>query len=213
MNEEWRDILGFEGRYQVSNMGRIKSLSRRVNSRVGGRTLKERILVTFFTPAGYESVDLAREKHFLVHRAVALAFIPNPENKPCVNHVDGDKKNNNVSNLEWCTYQENEQHSWKELGKTQPGTCLGKFGWDAPSSKPVEMYTLDGKLVHTFGGAMEAARKLRTMGFPRASQGRVSSAARGETKICYGYVFKYKFPHKGRQVFRKQPGESDESAM
>lgn len=206
MEEVWKDIAGFEGRYQISRHGQVCSLGRKVNSRWGKyRTVKTRILATFITKEGYETVDIARQKKFLVHRLVAQAFIPNPENKPCVNHLDGDKTNNHVSNLEWCTYQENERHSFNVLGKVLTGSHLiGKLGAEAASSKPVLMFSTTGELIKEFAGASEAARELKLMGYEKASQGSISRVARGETKALYGYRFKYKFPDKGRQVFRKQ---------
>ena len=100
MIEEWKDIKGYEGLYQVSNLGRVKSL----------KFGKERILKTGVDRYGYISVNLYKNnkrKLCKVHRLVAEAFIPNLENKPEVNHLDEDKTNNMVSNLEWCTRNEN----------------------------------------------------------------------------------------------------------
>lgn len=97
--EVWKDIKGYESLYQVSNTGKIKSL----------RFGRERILKPI-KRQGYLRVDLI-SKWFSVHRLVALHFIPNPENKPEVNHKDGDKKNNCVDNLEWNTAQENMRHA------------------------------------------------------------------------------------------------------
>ena len=104
--EIWKDIEGFEGKYQVSNKGRIKSLCFRT----------PRILRLCKDKTNYLRVAL-QGKNFIrnaaVHRLVAESFIPNPENKPIVNHIDGNKQNNCVENLEWATYQENSDHAWK----------------------------------------------------------------------------------------------------
>lgn len=116
-NEIWRDIRGLEGYFQVSSYGRVKSLFRidRVNN--GGFTRRETLLTPHDKGDGYMIVMLgakpikAKTKMFLVHRLVAEAFIPNPEQHPCVNHKDEIKSNNHVDNLEWCTYSYNVRYS------------------------------------------------------------------------------------------------------
>ncbi len=110
--DEWRDISGYEGCYQIDNKGKVKSLSRTLS-------FLEKILNPEHTQ-GYRRVTLSKKgekRRYMVHRLVAIAFIPNPENKPCVNHKDGNKSNNCVDNLEWVTHSENEIHSFYVLGK------------------------------------------------------------------------------------------------
>jgi hypothetical protein len=113
--EIWKDIEGYEGYYQVSNLGRVKSLRREVACKNGMvKTVKEKILKQKTRNDGYKEVNLNRKgKGFskAVHRLVALSFISNSENKRDVNHKDGIKTNNNLMNLEWCTTQENTRHS------------------------------------------------------------------------------------------------------
>lgn len=113
--ENWKDILGYEGRYQVSDNGRVKGLP--IDEKHCKRS-EEIILKTFVCGAGYQEVLLYRNnqrKPKLVHRLVAEAFIPNPDGKREVNHKDGNKHNNDASNLEWVTPSENQQHSRKVL--------------------------------------------------------------------------------------------------
>ena len=103
-HEIWRDIAGYEGIYQVSNMGRVKSLHW-----LGGRLIKPGS-----NKKGYLSVGLSKNnvmKNYKVHILVARAFLPNPENKPIVHHKDANRKNNRLENLEWATHYENQQYS------------------------------------------------------------------------------------------------------
>lgn len=111
--EEWKDIEGFEKAYQVSTWGRVKSL-KRFNRK------EDRILSTCPDSNGYIKTCLSKDGVKItprVHRLVAIAFISNPESKPCVDHRDGNKANNSVTNLRWSTYSENEKHSCRVLGK------------------------------------------------------------------------------------------------
>jgi hypothetical protein len=128
MSEIWKDIPEFEGFYQASNLGRIKRLFGVIKTKKRKRltwysmsekcetlTVQERILSPGKDFNGYFKVNLnknGKSKNYFVHRLVALAFIPNPENKPQVNHKDLDKINNNLSNLEWVTHQENISHAF-----------------------------------------------------------------------------------------------------
>ena len=127
MEEIWKDIEGYEGTYQVSNLGRVRSLDRYVpfgtNSsrlrKIPGKVLKQQP-----HNEGYWVAQLSKDSKlslYLVHRLVATAFIPNPMNKEMVNHKDGNKQNNNADNLEWATRQENEDHAFR----TGLKKCLG----------------------------------------------------------------------------------------
>lgn len=112
MRELWRDVVGYEGFYQVSNLGSVRSLDRVVNN----RRVKGRVLKPFQDKDGYKKVNLVmggkKRRQFMIHRLVSKMFIPNPENKPEVNHKDGNKQNNNIDNLEWVTKRENARHAW-----------------------------------------------------------------------------------------------------
>lgn len=116
-NEIWKPIKGYEGIYEVSNLGRIKSLERKVYAdfKFGKtRTYKERILKPGIVN-GYQQVKLRdnSNKIVYVHRLVAETFINNPNNYKTINHIDGNKQNNCVDNLEWCTQKENVRHAWE----------------------------------------------------------------------------------------------------
>ena len=155
-NTIWLPIKEFNNNYFVSNTGLIKSTSRKVKCKGGFRVIKERVLKTFKKIGGYEFCDLGRKNKRLVHRLVAIAFIPNPENKPCVNHKDGNKHNNNVDNLEWVTYSENEFHSYNKLGKKAISHFTGKKGILCVNSKKVNHFE-NNIVITTFDSVNECA--------------------------------------------------------
>jgi hypothetical protein len=118
MNAEvWKDIEGYEGIYQVSNLGRVKSLPRKLWNGSCFFVSKEKILKAGIDNVGYPTVSLhgkdKRAKSLRVHRLVAKAFIPNPNNYHVVNHIDGGRTNNHVDNLEWCTHKHNIRYAVK----------------------------------------------------------------------------------------------------
>ena len=113
--EEWRDVVGYEGKYQVSNLGNVRSIDRTFINACGVIvTRKGSILKPRFNRCGYMRVTMHKDGKVnteVIHRCVAEAFIPNNKNLPQVNHKDGNKRNNSVSNLEWCTASENMHHA------------------------------------------------------------------------------------------------------
>jgi hypothetical protein len=118
--EKWVPISKVDGRYEISNLGRVKSVERKVKCGYSKlRSVKEVIRMVQVNNFGYEFISVKHKGKFsciFVHKEVAIAFIGNPNSKPEVNHIDGDPRNNSISNLEWVTRSENMNHSYKKLG-------------------------------------------------------------------------------------------------
>lgn len=116
--EIWKDIVGYEGLYQVSNLGNVMSLEKYIGNKKGAIQYRPpKVLKQYKNKFGYMRVYLTKnsiKKMYAVHRLVAIAFIDNPENKPCVNHIDNNRENNHLDNLEWCTYKENNNWAKKQ---------------------------------------------------------------------------------------------------
>lgn len=190
--EIWKDINDYVGLYQISNMGRIKSLKRYRNSPKNNKKFKisvnERIISPGYSKYGYNRATLSInniKKTFSPHRLVAEHFIPNPENRPQVNHINGITNDNRQSNLHWCTQSENCIHAYKHLNRKNSKGMKGKLGKLNKLSKKVFQFTIDGVLLNIFDGANEAAR---ITGF---TCGCISSAALGKHKLRYGYRWSY----------------------
>ena len=168
MKEIWKDISGYESYYQISNLGRVKSLCRKVNCRNGTRIVNERIMKLKDLPLGYKQVGLSKNysvTRFLVHRLVAEAFISNPNNFPCINHKDGNPSNNCVDNLEWCTYKYNSNYylckqKQSEFMKSRYAN-LDTLHKHIPHPRPVCQLDLNGNLIKIFN----VLRDVRLDGF------------------------------------------------
>lgn len=174
-NEIWKDVKGFEGLYQVSNLGRIKSLDRIIVDKKGfSRKIKGAIRKQTITNGGYKEVILYsgdNQKTALVHRLVGEAFIPNVSNLPQINHKDENKGNNTVDNLEWCTNDYNHNY----------GTA--KYRIAEKNKKKVYQYSLDGKLVKIWDSVTDAQQFYNNT--------HISDCARGVRKKCVNFKWSY----------------------
>ena len=140
--EIWKDIKGYEGLYLISNLGNIKSLHNYRRGNIIKPKLKK----------GYYQVGLRKNnirKWYAVHRLVALTFIPNPNNLPCVNHKDENKLNNNINNLEWCTVYYNNCY----------GSRLKRVAVNNKLRKPIIQYDLNGNFIKEYMSIAEASRQ------------------------------------------------------
>ena len=177
MQENWKDVVGYEGLYQVSNLGSVKRLE---GYRGNGKQyfVKEHIVKQFANKDGYLRITLSKNnktKKFMVHRLVAEAFIPNSMNLPQVNHVDENVQNNCASNLEWVTQKENSNHGTRNerISNAQKGNDYKR--------KPVYCF----ELKKIFDGIDIAAKEL---GLTAAN---ISNVCRGVQKTASGYHFEY----------------------
>ena len=169
MQEIWKDVPNFEGIYQVSNLGNVKSLSRCIIHRGNVSHINEKIMKPFINRGGYKCIKLSKNQKYYpikVHRLVALAFIPNPNNYEFVNHKDENKQNNIVSNLEWCTKKYNNEYGSKALWK-----------------RKVYKYDLSGTFLDSYESVVDASKANK---IPVSS---IRSTCNGSRITTHGFIF------------------------
>lgn len=165
MEEIWKDVVGYEGLYKVSNLGRVKSLK--------GYHRKDCILKLRNNLYGYLTVGLSKHnksKRIKVHRLVAETFIPNPQNYEQVNHIDGNKLNNNVLNLEWCNRSYNMKHAYDN---------------NLLSCVPINQYDKEGNFIKTWKGAKYVTEELGIW------NSNIVKCCQGERNSAGGYKWRY----------------------
>lgn len=172
MKENWREIPGYEGLYEVSDIGNVRSICRVVHYANGStRTIQGKVLTKNLSN-GYHAVTLSRnnsQKIFLVHRLVALLFLGSPKSNEVVNHKDGNKTNNAAINLEWCTQKENVRHAITHLGVNY-------------NNHPKRVIRSDGRV---FSSIKDAAKSSNT------SRGNIWHQINGNRKHAGGFSFMF----------------------
>ena len=191
MQEEiFKDIAGYEGYYQISNYGNVKSLSRIVKCNGGTKRNPERILTRKYDKDGYVLYCLSKlniKTYIKSHREVLNTFSDNPNNYPQVNHKNGIKDYNYIDNLEWCTISQNNLHRYRVLKCPPSKGMLGRKGADNPCSKEVIQYDINGNEIKVFSSITEAAM---SAGAKEGSG--VSQVCRGIKPTYKGFIWKFK---------------------
>ena len=180
VEEIWKDIPTYEGIYQASNLGKIKSLERiAIKKYRGNRVVKERIMLGTINEDGYLKVHFKnnnRNNSYFIHRLIAQTFIDNPYNKEQINHKDGNKLNNKVDNLEWVTNLENQQHAWRNRLKYYKGQ----------NDIKVLQFNMDNKFIKEYKSITDAHKQCGI------SLGNICNCCKGKRSSAGGYKWRYK---------------------
>lgn len=184
-NEIWKDVEGYEGLYQISNLGRVKRILFKNNVI---EKPKDKILKTYNNGTGYRKLSLYKnniQKQFLIHRLVAKAFLSNLSKLDQVNHIDGNKENNRIDNLEWVSQSKNIIHSYKT--NLRVANSKNKFGSNNPKAIKVKMidYTTN-EIIKTFDSIIDAAHYIG-----KSKSCHIVSCCKGRLKKAYGYKWEY----------------------
>lgn len=177
MEEIWKEIKEYGGKYKVSNNGRIKNM------------MTNNLVPQNISNSGYYRVGLYlnnKSKNKEVHRIVAETFIDNPENKIEVNHIDGNKLNNNVDNLEWVTHKENINHAWKNNLFEPVREASKRYGKNNPSAKGVIQYDINENKIEEYECIEDAAIKTNV------NKTNIGKCCNGRRKTAGGYIWKFK---------------------
>jgi hypothetical protein len=193
--EIWKQVNGFGGIYFISNLGNVKTKGRTSFNHLTKTmsVFKEKIRKQTLTKAGYLSIILKHNGDCydtFIHRLIAIAFIPNPNNYPVVNHIDGNPLNNKIENLEWCTYKHNNLHSFRVL-KRKPSFY----------SVRVNQLDMDGDFICCFNSIMDAVRAMIELGHNKANVTNIRNYLLGKSKNAYGFKWEYAEPN----VYKKTP--------
>lgn len=185
IDEIWKPIKNYECLYEVSNLGRVRSLDKYVNYRYGNREVKGKILKPSLNGWGYPSISLSKNgitKSTRIHKLVAEHFLVKVKNKNCINHIDGNKENNYIDNLEWCNHKENTKHAmdnglinFNQLAKSNGEKC----------SKIIKQYDKEMKFINEYISTQEASKVLNI------AEPNISACACGKRKSAGGYIWVY----------------------